>query len=55
MGTAGEGEGKCAGLLAVESLLACSVFYLRLFFVAPPDEQHSGSPCLPLLPGLKID
>jgi hypothetical protein len=32
MGTAEEGEEKCAGLLVSESPLACSVFYLRSFF-----------------------
>jgi hypothetical protein len=33
MGTAGEGEGKCVGLLVSESPLACSVFYLSFLCV----------------------
>jgi hypothetical protein len=32
MGTAGEGEGKCAGLLVSELSLACSVFLHKIFF-----------------------
>jgi hypothetical protein len=32
MGTAGEGEGNCAGQYVSESSLACRVFYLRYFF-----------------------
>jgi hypothetical protein len=33
MGTAGKGEGRCAGLLVSESPLACSVFYLSFFLI----------------------
>jgi hypothetical protein len=33
MGTAGEGEGKCAGLLVSESPLENSVLYLGFFFL----------------------
>jgi hypothetical protein len=45
MGTAwaGEaGEWKCAGLLVSESLLVCSVFYLRDFYDITYDVFHAG-------------
>jgi hypothetical protein len=34
MGTAGEGEGKCVGLLVSELSLACSVFLQKIFLYA---------------------